>query len=298
MAKVNLVFLVLLPFLLIRPSRFRMKYGWFLLAAVGLVLFVFEVGGWNVLAYSHFTRALEGANPAEQIRYILSAPLQFIRIIANDIWTNTLAYMQGWVGVYGYNYFPVPALTYLLYPLAVLAALALSFGASSSAVSAPSTPAEGPSHPEQQMRADFIDSQPRHIEQQPWTRAVLISLFVIGYLLTIVSLYVAFTPVKSQFVAGVQGRYFTPVMPLLLLALAGIVRGGDAAPIPGSPTSAFPRLSPSHLPSSPSSSTWAGWCSPIMCPAARSTTVLASAISPNIRTGLLKRSLPRPSRPP
>jgi hypothetical protein len=54
------------------------------------------------------------------------------------------------------------------------------------------------------------------------TRLVLIGLFVLGFLLTIVSLYVAFTPVRSQVVAGVQGRYFTPVMPLLLLGLAGL----------------------------------------------------------------------------
>jgi hypothetical protein len=41
---------------------------------------------------------------------------------------NTLAYMQGWVGVYGYSYWPVPALTYVLYPLAVFAGLSARDG--------------------------------------------------------------------------------------------------------------------------------------------------------------------------
>jgi uncharacterized membrane protein len=234
MAKVNLVFLVLLPFLLIRPSRFKMKYGYIVLAGAALALFLIEVGGWNVVAYSHFTRMLEGANPSQQVRYILSAPLQFIKIIANDVWTNTAAYMQGWVGVYGYNYFPVPALTYLLYPLAVIAALVAAAirvhpqSAEVSSAPAPIQPEALP-HPGQGIRAAPLSGQPRRIEQMQ-TPLVLILLFIIGYLLTIVSLYVAFTPVRSQFVAGVQGRYFTPVMPLLLLALVSIfARRGDPA---------------------------------------------------------------------
>src|SRR5512140_980755 len=96
MAKVNLLFLVLLPFLLIRPARYAMKGGYYLLAAASIVLLGIEVAGWNVLAYSHFTRMLEGASPTGQIQYILSAPLNFMRIIALDAWTNGAAYLQGW----------------------------------------------------------------------------------------------------------------------------------------------------------------------------------------------------------
>jgi hypothetical protein len=121
--------------------------------------------------------------------FILSAPVLFIRIISLDVWNNTLAYLQGWVGVYGYNYWPVPGLTYLLFPLAAIAGL-------------------------------FLDKARPMPDKR--TRIVLVSLFALGYLLTIISLYIAFTPVKSLVVAGVQGRYFTPVMPLLLLAFVGL----------------------------------------------------------------------------
>jgi len=159
------------------------------LGFVTLVLFLIEVGGWNIIAYSKFTRALQGADPRQQVLFILSSPLLFIKIISLDVWNNTLAYMQGWVGVYGYDYWPVPGLTYLLYPLAVIASLR-----------------QNPTLPTPNKR----------------TRIVLAVLFVVGYLLTITSLYIAFTPVKSLVVAGVQGRYFTPVMPLLLLALVGL----------------------------------------------------------------------------
>jgi uncharacterized membrane protein len=195
MAKVNLLFLVLLPFLLIRPSRYAMKWGYYSLAAAAVVLFAVEVAGWNLVAYSHFTRMLEGASPAGQVRYILSAPLNFIAIIVRDLWTNGPSYVQGWIGVYGYNYWPVPALTYILYPLAVVAALMVSARDASAG----------------QAGTALISRRE--------TPLVLVALFVVGVLLTIVSLYVAFTPVGTQGVAGVQGRYFTPVMPLLLLGL-------------------------------------------------------------------------------
>ena len=200
--KVNLIFLALLPFLLISPRRFRMKYGYALLAVAALILLLVEVAGWNLVAYSRFTRALEGANPLEQLLFIAANPLLFVKIIAADVWTNTLAYMQGWVGVYGYNYWPVPGITYLLYPLAVIACLW------------------------QYPRMPSIDRR---------TRFILLGLFVLGYLLTIISLYVAFTPVRSLLVAGVQGRYFTVVMPLLFLALLGLLPRATHTPPRPSP---------------------------------------------------------------
>ncbi len=200
MAKVNLLFLVLLPFLLIRPSRYKMKGGYYLLAAATVALFAVEVAGWNVLAYSHFTRMLEGASPTGQVKYIFSAPLNFIGIIVRDIGVNGPSYLQGWVGVYGYNYWPVPILTYVLYPLAVLGALLVS---------------------SRDASAGAANKTGISLINRRETPLVLVGLFIIGVLLTIVSLYVAFTPVGTQGVAGVQGRYFTPVMPLLLLALVG-----------------------------------------------------------------------------
>ncbi len=205
MSKVNLIFLVFLPFLLIPPAKFRMKHGYLLLIGLSLVLFAVEVGGWNLVAYAHFTRALEGADPAEQVRFILAGPLRFIGIIAGDIWANTRDYLLGWVGIYGYNYWPVPGLTYLLYPLAVLGGL-------------------------------WLDRKLPSPDRR--TRLVLGGLFVMGYLLTIVSLYVAFTPAKSLVVEGVQGRYFTPIFPLLFLALipphsspAGAAQGPGSKPL-------------------------------------------------------------------
>jgi len=100
-----------------------MKYGYLINGYCYIALFLIEVGGWNIIRLFEVTRALEGAKPTQQVLFILSSPLLFIKIISIDVWKNTLAYLQGWVGVYGYDYWPVPGLTYLLYPLAVIASL-------------------------------------------------------------------------------------------------------------------------------------------------------------------------------
>ncbi len=189
MAKVNLVFLAFLPFLLLTPSRFKMKYGYALLAAAALVLLIVEIGGWNLVAYARYTKALEGADPKGQLFFILSSPLKFAGVIFQDMRLNTLSYLQGWLGVYGYDYWPVPTLTYWLIPIALIASLWL---------------------PAQQPAPDRK------------TRIVLVLLFILGYLLTLVSLYLAINPVSSASIAGVQGRYFVPVLPLLILALVSL----------------------------------------------------------------------------
>jgi hypothetical protein len=50
-------------------------------------------------------------------------------------------------------------------------------------------------------------------------RAGLFIVFVIAYITTILSLYITFNRVGNDVVEGVQGRYFTTVMPLLFLAV-------------------------------------------------------------------------------
>ena len=76
LAKVNLVFLALLPFLLIPPSKFKMKHGYILLGVVLTGLVPYRSGRlehhWPIRS---FTRALEGADPTQQILFILSSPL-------------------------------------------------------------------------------------------------------------------------------------------------------------------------------------------------------------------------------
>ncbi|MBI1794528.1 MAG: DUF2142 domain-containing protein [Chloroflexi bacterium] len=187
--KVNIVPLALLPFFLINPSRFKMRHGYLTLAVAAILMLVVEVGGWNFIAYSRYTAALtvDGADPVGQIRFILTNPLGYSKIVALNAVQHGADYLRAWIAIYGFDYWPVPKITYYLYAAGLLAALAA-----------------GPGQAGFGKRA----------------RISLASVFVLTYLATVTSLYISYTAVGSADIQGIQGRYFIPVMPLILLALA------------------------------------------------------------------------------
>lgn len=185
--KVNLIPLALLPFLILPPSKFKMRHGYLLLFGSMLALFLLEVVGWAVLAYSRLSTAPEGTDPVGQIQFILAQPLEFIVILARDIWGKSFNYMADWIAIYGFAYWPVPVWTYPLYVLGLFSTI-------------------------------FIRDQ--GIERR--TRYALLIIFVISYIATITLMYITFNPVGNGFIGAVQGRYFLTVMPPLFLALAGL----------------------------------------------------------------------------
>jgi len=185
--KVNIVPLVLLPFLIIRPARFTVRYGYVILLVIMAILFVVEVAGWNLFAYARYPDALSGADPGAQAKFILGGPFHFMGILLHDIWLNSRAYLNAWTAIYGLDYWPVPTLVYYLYWGGLLGVLLLK---------------ENENAPDS------------------GTRIGLVITFIATALWTIVTLYLSYTPARSELVLGVQGRYFIGVMPLLFLALA------------------------------------------------------------------------------
>lgn len=186
LGKLNLAPLAVLPFLVIRPSQFTSRSAYIALLATAAALFLVEVLGWNAIAYSRLRTSPEGSDPAGQVAFILSQPLEFLSILARNLWTGSPAYLRDWLAIYGFNYWPVPTLVYPLYALALTASLFVKEG---------SAPDGG-------------------------TRRGLLITFAAAYLATIVSLYVTFNPPGAETIAGIQGRYFVTVMPPLFLALA------------------------------------------------------------------------------
>ena len=187
--KLNIIPLAVLPFLLLKPSQFKMRSGYATLLVTAILLFLLEVGGWNLFAYSRLSTALERADPVAQVGFILAHPLEFVAILAKDVWTRGFSYLLDWIAIYGFAYWPVPVWTYPLYAAGLLSAL-------------------------------FLKEKEAEIGNR--TRIVLGIVFLLTYLGTLASMYVTFTPVGSAAIDGVQGRYFVTVMPLLFLALACI----------------------------------------------------------------------------
>jgi hypothetical protein len=96
-------------------------------------------------------------------------------------------YFQSWINGYGYYYWTPPQIVSLFFLLSLGSVL-------------------------------LIDSTREQVNKK--FRVALIVVFLAGYLATIVSLYATFTPVGSDQVFGVQGRYFIPLALLVFLALA------------------------------------------------------------------------------
>jgi len=190
LAKLNLLPLILLPFLLITPSEFTKKGIYAFLLATTVILFIVEVVGWNIIASTHSASLVANeANPMAQLRYILGHPFTFFQTIIKDLITNGWTYFGGWINGYGYYYWTPPKIVSLFFLLSLVAVL-------------------------------LVDSTLEQVSKK--YRIVFIIVFVAGYLATVVPLYISFTPVGLDRVFGVQGRYFIPLALLLFLVLSSL----------------------------------------------------------------------------
>ena len=191
LAKVNLTALILLPFLLIPPTRFPQKKIYFLLLGTTAILFLVEVAGWNIIA-TRFSNALlaNDADAGAQLRYLLDHPLVFPTILLKDPFINGWAYLQGWINGYGYFFWTPPQIVSLFFVLSLGGVL-------------------------------LIESTREQVNRN--YRIIFLLVFLAGYLATAVPLYLTFTTVGLNELLGVQGRYFVPLALLPVLALASIL---------------------------------------------------------------------------
>ena len=190
LAKLNLIPLILLPFLLISPARFTNKRIYLFLLAATFILFLMEAAGWNIIASRQSNSLLSNdANVREQLSYILGHPLTFFLTVIKDLVVNGWNYFTGWIDGYGYYYWTPPLIVSIFFVLTLSSVLLMN-----------STHG--------QVGRNF--------------QIVFIFMFVLGYLATVGAEYMTFTPVGSNQILGVQGRYFVPLALLLFLALASL----------------------------------------------------------------------------
>src|SRR5215216_428991 len=191
LAKLNLLPLMLLPFLLILPSQFTRKGTYAFLLVTTVILFMVEVVGWNIITSTRLNPLLANdANLTAQLLYILGHPLIFLQVIIKDFITNGLVYFQGWINGYGYYYWTPPQIVSVFFLLSLGSAILIT------------------------SISDQVNTK---------FRIIFILLFLTSYLATIVSLYLTFTPVGSDQVFGVQGRYFIPLVLPLFLTLSSLL---------------------------------------------------------------------------
>ena len=190
LTKLNVIFLILLPFVLISPSRYRPRWIYLFIFVISVILFIVEVAGCNVIATRNIDVFLSNdSNVPAQLQHMLRHPLHFPWTVIKDFITNGTSYLQTWINGYGYYYWTPPQIVSICFLLGLGSVLLIS-----------STTGE-------------VDKK---------LNILFIVVFVLSYLATIVLMYLTFTPVGSDKILGPQGRYFIPSALLLFLALSSL----------------------------------------------------------------------------
>ncbi|MAT38268.1 MAG: hypothetical protein CL946_01550 [Ectothiorhodospiraceae bacterium] len=182
---------VILPALIVlipgrKFSRPWMKYA---LACGVLLAAVVPAGVWNAIAKDIYNPFMDtGANPSEAVAYSLGHPIQVLGILAQDLWNQGMFYLQGLVGIQWNEQNILLSGPFIALYYAIILATAL-----------------------------FDTSDEVRIER--WQRAILFVFLGSAVLLVTFAVYITWVPPGSSFIAGVQGRYFLPLLPLALLFL-------------------------------------------------------------------------------
>ena len=172
-----------------------------ILVSAALSAFLLLSVGWDVVLGRTvgFGSAELHIDPVAQLLGILSAPLAFAHVLGRTLLSALPRVMTEWVGVAPYGAWDLPAVIYVLYPMLLLYTML---------------------------------SEPSGHDLTLHRRIRLGSIFAVGAGTIIVLVYLQFNPVGSPLIAGIQGRYFIGVSPLLVLCLVPVkplVRGSRTA---------------------------------------------------------------------
>ncbi|MCP3986279.1 MAG: DUF2142 domain-containing protein [bacterium] len=160
------------------------------LAVIGLVLFagLLVTGLWlAALGSIEQPPAVRGAVPSAQLRWILNHPMDAWGVLLRTMVGGGPLYVRTFIGQLGTLDVLLPDSVYLGYPWLILACALLDGG--------PHSPVRGK------------------------TRAIALLLAAATFLSVMLLAYVGWNRVGGSLVQAVQGRYFIPFAPLLLVAL-------------------------------------------------------------------------------
>lgn len=187
MCKVTYVPLCLL-FLAIPLDKFVSKMQcWF-----SKILIILGSGMFSVCVYLYSNMKdmnqwqMPGVDVSGQIKYIFMHPLTYLYTICNDVACNAINYMTGITNNLAYNEAMRPI--WAIFLILVLVGVAL------------------------------IDNESRNFVFRKKEKIMLVLSVICSWGLVATALYITFTPLGSDAIQGIQGRYWGPLLvPLLLL---------------------------------------------------------------------------------
>jgi uncharacterized membrane protein len=141
-----------------------------------------------------------GVAPMEQLNFVLTHPISFIKTLLESWIKLAPANISHYFGKFGWekNYLPFPIILGLLI-LTIIAALK--------------------------------KEKNENIKANLWKFSLLSIAFIISVALSF-TLYLQWDKVGADFISGLQGRYFIPVLPLVWLAFPRILKMRDKVFIP------------------------------------------------------------------
>lgn len=181
---------LLLLFLVLRPRQFGSwwKYAGYILVAALLNILV----AWLVYKIWYPTQLLQPSaeiSPATQLAFLREHPTDVIRIIHNDYLSKAVSYVFSMVGAPGWLQFTYPAGFYLLMGLGWWVA---------------------------------ITSNPEEVRLNGWQRVVMLGASYLTLIGFGAFMFVYWVVPGSTGLDGIQGRYFIPLIPVVLLAGYGV----------------------------------------------------------------------------
>jgi len=184
-------------FLIIPSEKFSFSYSKIKLSILIVAILMLPTFTWNAYINSfHF----KGATPLQNDFLFdpsknLAFHLKNIPGMISDLFSNVLVQGKNWIigciGRFGYSYTPLPDGWIFMYVIAL-------FGMAS------------------------IDHN-GNIKLTRMQRGISALLLLASLAAIITGLYLTITPVGARFIFGGQGRYFIPILPLLLFQLFGTI---------------------------------------------------------------------------
>ena len=159
------------------------------LGAIAFVAWMHYSGGSQALYHIQSRKTGETMMTAplrDQLATILASPLGYIHILVTSVIERAPVYALQIVGRFGWNAILLPLLAYPLAALMLAAGVATGTGARFG------------------------------LGQRAWWLAVALGVA----LLIETAMYLTGTPLGADYIQGTQGRYFLPVLPLILIALS------------------------------------------------------------------------------
>lgn len=184
----QIYFIILLLFFLIPSSKFggnKRK----LLTFVTVSLPILMVSAiWNFIAKNWYVPSISQVSVQGQISFIILHPFNFMYLLLSTLAGNLTSYLMMFVGTLGWLNNPVYLPTWLI--CAYLFILIL---------------------------VSLLDKKDKIIQLNQ--KIISLITFSLISLLMLAVEYITYTPVGQNVIIGVQGRYFIPIAPMLLLLL-------------------------------------------------------------------------------